>query len=132
MATIRIVSFGYGHGTPPVAEFTYDLRAQLRNPFHDQELKNLTGLDQPVYDHVLNTAGAERWAFNAVALALGLIEDTAPSAEVVIAWGCVGGRHRSVGLARRSHEILTAAGYDVVLEHRDVDKALLPAGVHSR
>ncbi|MGX1970741.1 RapZ C-terminal domain-containing protein [Streptomyces anulatus] len=129
--TIRIVSFGYGHEAPPVAEFTYDLRAQLRNPFSDPALKHLTGLDQPVYDHVLDTPGAERWAFNAVAQALGLIEDTGAD-NIVIAWGCVGGRHRSVGLARRSHEILTAAGHDVVLEHRDVEKPLLPAGVHNR
>ena len=128
--TIRIISFGYGHGQPPTADLTYDLRALLRNPFHDPALKTLTGLDEQVYNHVMATPGADRLAFNAVATARGLAEDT--GADVTIAWGCTGGRHRSVGLARASHELLRAAGDAATIEHRDVDEDLLPAGLHNR
>ncbi|MEV0693035.1 RNase adapter RapZ [Streptomyces sp. NPDC050388] len=128
--TVRIVSFGYGHGPTPTADLVFDLRALLRNPFHNPELKHRTGLDQEVYDHVMATPGAERLAFNAVATARALAEDT--GADVTIAWGCTGGRHRSVGLARASYELLRAVGDGVTIEHRDVDQALLPAGVHNR
>ncbi|MYW69087.1 NUDIX domain-containing protein [Streptomyces sp. SID8379] len=130
LVTISIVSFGYGHGQPPTADLTYDLRALLRNPFHDEKLKTLTGLDEAVYDHVMTTPGADRLAFNAVATARGLAEDT--GTDVTMAWGCTGGRHRSVALARLAHELLRGVGDEVTVEHRDVDKALLPAGVHNR
>ncbi|MET9366068.1 RNase adapter RapZ [Streptomyces sp. NPDC006632] len=128
--TIRIVSFGYGHGPTPTADLVLDLRAVLSNPFHNPELKHRTGLDQEVYDHVMTTPGAERLAFNAVVTARGLAEDTGTG--ITIAWGCTGGRHRSVGLARASYELLRDIGEEVTIEHRDVDKELLPAGVHNR
>ncbi|MFI7396548.1 RapZ C-terminal domain-containing protein [Streptomyces tendae] len=128
--TIRIISFGYGHAPAPEADLVFDLRALLRNPFHNPELKHRTGLDQEVYDHVRDTPGAERLAFNAVATARGLAEDT--GADVTMAWGCTGGRHRSVGLARLAHELLLGVGEEATIEHRDVDQDLLPAGVHNR
>jgi UPF0042 nucleotide-binding protein len=127
---ITVVSFGYGHGQPPVAEVTYDLRAILRNPFHDPELKNLTGLDDAVYTHVLETRGAEPLAQVVAWMAVGLGEYT--GTDITLAFGCVGGRHRSVGLARRTHEILLLTNRPVAIEHRDVDKPLLPPGLHSR
>ncbi|WP_119580661.1 RapZ C-terminal domain-containing protein [Streptomyces europaeiscabiei] len=124
--TIRIVSFGYGHAPAPTADLVFDLRALLRNPFHNPELKHRTGLDQEVYDHVWDTPGAERLAFNAVATARSLAEDT--GTDVTMAWGCTGGRHRSVGLARLAHELLLGVGDEATIEHRDVDQDLLPAG----
>jgi UPF0042 nucleotide-binding protein len=127
---ITVVSFGYGHGQPPVAEVTYDLRTILRNPFHDPELKNLTGLDDAVYTHVLETRGAEPLAQVVAWMAVGLGEYS--GADITLAFGCVGGRHRSVGLARRTHEILLLTNRPVAIEHRDVDKPLLPPGLHSR
>ncbi|RPK32647.1 glmZ(sRNA)-inactivating NTPase [Streptomyces sp. ADI92-24] len=127
--TIRIVSFGYGHAAPPAAEATYDLRTLFRNPFHDPELKNLTGLDAAVYDHVLATRGADSLAQVVSFLAVGL-HDTARGADITIAYGCVGGRHRSVGLARRTQELIQLTGRQTAIEHRDVDKPLLPSSAH--
>ncbi len=126
---IRIISFRYGHGAAPTADLTYDLRALLRNPHHDPALCHMTGLDQAVYDHVMATDGAERLAFNAVATARGLAQDT--GADVTVAFGCTGGRHRSVGLARRAHELLSTVGDASTIEHRDVGEGLLPPGIHS-
>jgi RNase adaptor protein for sRNA GlmZ degradation len=128
--TVRIISFGYGHGTPPVADVTYDLRALLHNPHHDPAMRELTGLDQTVYDHVMATAGASRLADHAARTAMALAEDT--RTDITVAWGCTGGRHRSVGLARRTAEVLGAFGVAVTIEHRDAARDLLPPGSHAR
>ena len=127
---IGIISFGYGHlEPPPAATMTYDLRHLLRNPHHDPAMRQATGLDQAVYDHVRNTPGAEHLAVNAAATARHLAEDT--HAPVTVAFGCVGGRHRSVVLALRVHTLLHAAGVAAWIEHRDVAKDVLPTSAHS-
>jgi UPF0042 nucleotide-binding protein len=129
--TVRIISFGYGHAPAPIADVTYDLRALLRNPFADPALREHTGLDDDVYAHVLDTPGAERLALAATTTAQQLLLDT--HTVVTIAFGCTGGRHRSVALARRTAHYLEGAFCTrVEIEHRDVAKELLPAGVHSR
>jgi UPF0042 nucleotide-binding protein len=126
----RVISFGYGHAPAPTADLVLDLRALLRNPHHNPQMRHRTGLDPDVYQHVMATPGAERLAHGITATAIALAEDT--GGHVTIAWGCTGGRHRSVGLARRTHELLHATGAAVDLEHRDIDHDLLPAGVHAR
>jgi UPF0042 nucleotide-binding protein len=128
--TIHVFSFGYGHGPAPEADLVLDLRALLRNPHHDPQMEHLTGLDERVYAHVLATPGAQRLAANIVTTARDLAEDT--GGDVTVAWGCTGGRHRSVGLARLSHALLREAGEETTLQHRDVDQDLLPAGIHNR
>ncbi|MFE5863160.1 hypothetical protein ACFQ77_21815 [Streptomyces virginiae] len=126
---IRIVSFGYGHAPAPAAEATYDLRELFYNPFADPELKHLTGLDAAVYEHVMATRGAEPLAQLAAYLTVGL-HDIARGKDVTVAYGCIGGRHRSVGLARRTWEIVQLTGRKTVVEHRDVDLPLLPPSAH--
>lgn len=126
---IRIISFGYGHGEPPQAEITIDLRFLLRNPHRDPAMRDLTGLDPAVYEHVLATPGALRLAEQAAATARSLAEDT--GRPVTLACGCVGGRHRAVGIARRTYDLLQAAGADVTLDHRDVGREVLPPSAHA-
>ncbi|WP_307792807.1 RNase adapter RapZ [Streptomyces sp. HB132] len=89
------------HDEPPPPPHRFDLRALLRNPSHNPELKHRTGLDQEVFHHVMTTPGAERLAFNAVVTARSLAEDT--GADVTIAWGCTGGRHRVVDRTTEEH-----------------------------
>ncbi|MFJ2007927.1 RapZ C-terminal domain-containing protein [Streptomyces chartreusis] len=128
---ITLISFGFGHPEPaPTADVTYDVSSRkFRNPFHDPALKDLTGLDQAVYDHVGQTPGIETLAQSA-AVAARLVDDTGE--DIVLAMGCIGGRHRSVGLARRTAELLEAASRNFEIKHRDVHKPLLPAGLHQR
>ncbi|MER7875780.1 RNase adapter RapZ [Streptomyces solisilvae] len=129
MTTVTVLSFGYAQpGHPPTAEVTYDLRTLLRNPHHDPRLAQMTGLDQAVYEHVMATPGAQRLAHHAAATARDAVEDTGKA--IIIAFGCVGGRHRSVALARRTHQLLHQAGIPAETEHCDVDRGLLPAGTH--
>jgi len=132
---IRIVSFGYGHRAKgvPSADVTYDVSGRrFRNPFHDPALKELTGLEQAVYDHVRATPGTEALARNAASTAIVLAGETHGDGDVVLAFGCIGGRHRSVGLARLTAQFLELAGHEAEIEHRDVHEPLLPAGAHSR
>ncbi|MFE5329429.1 NUDIX domain-containing protein [Embleya sp. NPDC056575] len=121
---VRIVSFGYGHGPAPTADLTYDLRRRFRNPHADPAMRELTGLDRAVYDHVLATPGIDRVARSAADLAADLRLGLG-AGPITVATGCVGGRHRSVALACRIAEVLTDYGALVDLVHRDVHRPLL-------
>ena len=50
---ITVSSFGFSHGAME-ADYVFDLRF-LPNPFYDEKMRNMTGLDQPVIDYVLNS-----------------------------------------------------------------------------
>jgi UPF0042 nucleotide-binding protein len=127
--SVTVISFGYGHGDPPVtAALVIDTRANLRNPHHDPAMRELTGLDQQVYDHVMATPGARELA-TAVALGVApLARFRQESVEVAI--GCVGGRHRSVALAEAIAAGLRRDGVPAQAEHRDVNRDVLPSTRH--
>ncbi|WP_406289566.1 hypothetical protein [Embleya sp. NBC_00896] len=126
--TIRIVSFGYGHGPAPDAEITLDLRRRFRNPHHDPATKHRTGLDDDVYAHALDTPGMRDLAA-VIALAAHDLAHTVPG-PVTIACGCVGGRHRSVGIARHIADILTDGCARIEIAHRDVHRPLVDSTTH--
>ncbi|MEU5445779.1 MULTISPECIES: RapZ C-terminal domain-containing protein [Streptomyces] len=140
---VRVISFGYGHTgalgedgrvlEPPTADITLDLRRVLHNPHHDPAMRELTGLDKAVYDHVRATPGAELPAQNTALTAHWLMDQARPTL-LTVAVGCTGGRHRAVATARLIHALLTdlskAGGYDVELSHRDVHRAVLPSTSH--
>lgn len=122
-----VVSFGYGHDAPPRADVTIDARRHLRNPHHNPAMRQLTGLDAAVRDHVLSTPGARRLIEHVAAMARDLLVDVANAnwQLVTVAVGCVGGRHRSVALAEEITAALRADGIGAVVEHRDVDKPVI-------
>ena len=140
---VRVVSFGYGHtGTPdsdgaplepPTADITLDLRRSLRNPHHDPAMRDLSGLDDRVHDHVMATPGARLLAHN-TALAAHVLMDEARPELLTVATGCVGGRHRAVSMARAVtcllREYSRAGGYGVELVHRDVERPVLSSRTH--
>ncbi|MGI5288012.1 RapZ C-terminal domain-containing protein [Nonomuraea polychroma] len=122
---ITIVSFGYRHGEPPRADITLDLRDSLRNPQHNEALRHLTGMHQQVRQHVLDTRGARTIILHTAAAASDL-QATLPDRQIVVAVGCQGGRHRSVSVAEDIADLLTWLEAPVQVEHRDIDKPLLP------
>ncbi|MFI6587494.1 hypothetical protein [Embleya sp. NPDC050493] len=125
---IRVVSFGYGHpAPPPAAEIVCDLRRAFRNPHHDPAMRDRTGLDDDVHRHVLATPGVEELTAAVATAALNLHAAIGP---ITVATGCIGGRHRAVGAARRIAEHITAAGVAVDLVHRDVHREVLPTSHH--
>jgi UPF0042 nucleotide-binding protein len=117
---VNVVSFGFKHGTPRDADMVLDVRF-LDNPHWVDELRPLTGLDQPVADYVFSGPLAKEFMERLYALldimVPAFIEDG--KRYLTIAIGCTGGRHRSVALAERLGEYLARFDVRIQLEHRD-------------
>lgn len=119
--TVTVTSFGFSRGMPPLADLVFDMRF-LDNPHWDPVLRPLTGADQPVADHIRqDPAFAEAFARIRDLILLLLPRYGAQGKPYVnIAFGCTGGRHRSVFTAIEIARALTAAGYAPTLVHRNL------------
>lgn len=122
--TVNLTSFGYKHGIPPEADFVFDVRC-LPNPFYEEDLRELTGLDQPAADYVFHGEAAALYLSKLDALLQSIIplfrEDRS---ELNVAIGCTGGRHRSVAMTCALAEALESHGVSPVVTHRDMERAL--------
>lgn len=124
MATIEIVSFGYGHGPAPEAHITVDLRHHFRDPHVRPELRGLTANDRPVRRAVLATSGVRRMIRATVHQVQALAAGPTPGA-ITVAFGCVGGRHRSAVAAANLARRLRRRGHTVTLHHRDLHQPVI-------
>jgi UPF0042 nucleotide-binding protein len=121
---VTFMTFGFKHGTPRDADLTFDVRF-LPNPHYEAELRDLTGLDEPVIEYVESSDGIGEFYER-----LGpLLDYLLPAYEregkshLTVGIGCTGGRHRSVVIAERLARIYEGAGdYLIDVVHRDVDK----------
>ncbi|MBR5121642.1 MAG: RNase adapter RapZ [Oscillospiraceae bacterium] len=119
--TVDIISFGFKHGSPKDADLVFDVRC-LPNPFYIPELKFKTGLDNEVYNFVMDSKEAEELytrLYSLITYLLPLYVKEGKS-RVVIAFGCTGGKHRSISFARRISEDLEKLGWEVRTEHRHI------------
>jgi UPF0042 nucleotide-binding protein len=119
--TVTVSSFGFARGTPPLADLVFDMRF-LDNPHWVPELRELTGLDAPVQAHI-DADPAWDEAFGRIRdLVLLLLPRYAAQgkAYVHIAFGCTGGRHRSVRSAEAMAEALRGAGFSPTVIHRNL------------
>ena len=120
--TITISSFGFARGAPPLADLMFDMRF-LDNPHWVPDLRKLTGLDEPVANHIKSDP--------AFAPAFGRIADTLlellpryaaqDRSYLNIAFGCTGGRHRSVYSAEAAAALLREAGFSLTVVHRNLE-----------
>ena len=119
--SLAILSFGFSRGLPRNADLVFDMRF-LQNPYWVGDLRHLTGRDALVSDYVRSDPAYE----DAVSRIEGLLLTLLPrykaegKAYVTIAFGCTGGRHRSVHVAERVAAHLASAGFAPTLSHRDV------------
>lgn len=121
---VTCMSFGYKYGIPAEADFVFDVRC-LPNPFYIKELKQLTGLDEPVRDYILGfdvTGEFMGKLYEYLDYALSLYRDEG-KCEVVIGIGCTGGKHRSVTVARLLNAHFADKGVKSAIHHRDIWKA---------
>jgi len=119
--TLTISSFGFSRGTPPLADLVFDMRF-LANPHWDDALRPLTGKDAPVGEHIRrDPAFGEAFARIRDLLLLLLPRFQAQGkAYVNIAFGCTGGRHRSVFMAEQIASALRDEGSSPTLLHRNL------------
>lgn len=119
--TITLLSFGYARGLPRDADLVFDMRF-VRNPHWDEALRPQTGLDPEVAAHI-EADPAFVQAFAAIrSLVIGLLPGYQKEGKsyLTIAFGCTGGKHRSVYSAEQMAAALRKAGYDPGVSHRDL------------
>ena len=119
---IGVVSFGYPRGLPRDADLVFDVRF-LRNPHYDPALRPLTGRDAPVAAHIeADPDFAAFWDRMTDLLALLLPRYVADGKKyLTVAFGCTGGRHRSVLVAERLSAHLAGQGWRVDCIHREAE-----------
>ena len=119
--TLTVSSFGFSRGMPPIADLVFDMRF-LDNPHWDPVLRPLTGEDAPVGEHIRqDPAYTEAFVRIRDLLLLLLPRYSAQGkAYVHIAFGCTGGRHRSVFTAREMAAALREHGFSPTLLHRNL------------
>lgn len=118
---ISVLSFGFSRGLPRDADLVFDMRF-LRNPHWDRELRPMTGLDAAVGDYIAEDPAYATAAQQIEQLLLTLLPRYIEEgkAYVAIAFGCTGGRHRSVHIAERVARRLRDAGFSPTVTHRDL------------
>jgi len=120
---IHCVSFGFKYGIPAEADLVFDVRC-LPNPYYVEELRNLTGLDEPVRSYVMKweqTQGFIERFLSLIDYMIPLYCDEGKS-QLVIAIGCTGGHHRSVALAQLLYNHLLEQNMRTSVNHRDIQK----------
>jgi RNase adapter protein RapZ len=121
---LTFMSFGFKHGPPREEDLAFDVRF-LDNPHYEPELRELTGLDQRVIDHVARDGRLDQFYDRLHPLLDFLLPQylAEGKAHLVIAIGCTGGRHRSVAIAEHLAErYRDDEDLDVAVAHRDIDK----------
>ncbi|HEY6531089.1 MAG TPA: RNase adapter RapZ [Acidimicrobiales bacterium] len=118
-----ITSFGYKHGLPLDTDLVIDCRF-LPNPHWVDELRPLTGLDDPVREYVLGQPITGQFLEHLDAMLALLLPAYVAEGKsyLTIAFGCTGGRHRSVAIAEAVTAALREKGFDLRVAHRDVDR----------
>ncbi len=120
---VQIISFGFKYGLPPEADNVFDVRF-IPNPFFIEELKDTTGLDKKTFEFVLNQEQTKEF----IEIVKGFLDNILPlylkegKSYITIAFGCTGGKHRSVAIAEFFGETLRKKGYPVDIVHRDINR----------
>lgn len=117
---INVMSFGFKHGLPIDADLVFDVRF-LPNPFYIEELRPMSGRDHEVSSYVMKWTETKKL----VEKLTDLFEFMIPhykregKSQLIIAFGCTGGQHRSVTLAEYFGDYLNQEA-PTMITHRDV------------
>ncbi len=120
--SISVFSFGYKYGIPHEADLVFDVRF-LPNPYFVENLKKLSGKDNPVKEYVLGKQETKTFLKKVKDFLLYLLPlyENEGKSYFNIAFGCTGGEHRSVVIAEEVAKELSKKGYSVNLYHRDIE-----------
>ena len=120
---VNCISFGFKYGAPKDADLVFDVRC-LPNPFYVPELKQHTGLEEPVRSFVMQFEQARGLADKLRDLLDYLLPlyTAEGKSQLTIAVGCTGGRHRSVVFAELINKHLLEKGANSSVFHRDITR----------
>ena len=120
---VKVMSFGYKYGVSTESDLVFDVRC-LPNPYYIDELRHRTGCEDCVRDYVMSFEQSKILFSKLV----DLIDYLIPlyvhegKSQLVIAFGCTGGKHRSITFAELMAEHLIENNYKVQKYHRDITK----------
>lgn len=120
---LTVMSFGYKHGLPLDVDLVFDCRF-LPNPHWEPELRPLSGQDAEIVQYVLERPSAERFVDDLDQMLTHLLPEYQVEGKsyLTVAFGCTGGRHRSVAIAEHVAKRLEASGWKPRVDHRDIDR----------
>ena len=120
---ITVLSFGYTHGIPLDVDIVIDCRF-LPNPHYVDALRPLSGLETPVADYVMSQPVTGEFLQRMESLLALLVPQYVAEGKsyLTVAFGCTGGRHRSVAVTEHFAGVLAAMGHEPAVVHRDIDK----------
>jgi aminoglycoside/choline kinase family phosphotransferase len=127
--TVRIFSFSFHHEPPKDGSghgggFVFDARS-LPNPGREERFKPLTGQDAPVIEYLDQQESVQQFLANVTLLVDSSLSNYQRRGfqNLMVSFGCTGGRHRSVYLAEHLAERLRGrAGVEVVVRHLELEK----------
>lgn len=120
---LTLQSFSYKRGIPQGADLVFDCRF-LQNPHWQAELREMDGGDARVGEYI----AADPSFAPFVSSLQQLLEVALPGyiregrSHVHVAFGCTGGKHRSVFLTETISESLANRGWRVSIRHRELNR----------
>ena len=120
---VTLISFGYKYGIPIDVDIVFDVRF-LPNPFYVDKLKNLPGTNEKIEKYVTEFPVTQHFMevyFNLLSYLIPYYVKEGKT-YLSIAFGCTGGRHRSVVLINNFANYLKGKEYKLFVKHRDMNK----------
>lgn len=124
-SAVQVQSFSYKRGLPRSADLVFDCRF-LRNPYWQVALREQDGRDPDVADYVAGDPRYQAFFEKVRDLALFLLPAAQEEGKsyLSIAFGCTGGRHRSVAVTEHLAHALAEAGWQVSVRHREIGRQM--------
>jgi RNase adapter protein RapZ len=125
---VQVTSFSYKRGLPEGADMVFDCRF-LRNPHWDSSLRPFDGRDDRIAAYVMADPAFAAFYAQVHAMIEALLPAFAAEGKrhLSIAFGCTGGRHRSVVIAEKLMQALAQTEWRVSKQHRELARLAAPA-----
>ena len=122
--SILLESFAFKRGVPTDADFVFDARA-LPNPYWREDLRGLTGMDEPVKLFLDIDEGCVAFYTKLSAFIIDALRvfDASDRSYVTVAIGCTGGQHRSEYLTEKLSGDILSQFPAAKIRHRDLSEA---------
>ena len=119
--TVTVISFGFRNGLPPEADMIFDVRF-LSNPHYNPKLQPLDGRQSEIANFIESDPAFKPFFDNLTRLLNPLFPRYSAEGKsyLTIAFGCTGGKHRSVFVAEKFVHWLQKSDYSLSTRHRDL------------